>query len=124
MIRKFSILMLVCLFALIFTGCGNDKYVEQVRSGTMDMAPNVEVGRAFDNFFSNGKWKSFMSKQNERIVEFNGECTWNDRSAALMVQFKVDKTASFEMGAMEINGVGLNNMEALLTLQKILMGER
>lgn len=115
--------LMVCL-ALLIAGCGGDKYVEQVQKGTMDMAPNVEIGMAFDRYFSDKKWKSFVSSDKQRVVEFRGKCMWNNRPANFMVQFIIHSKVKFEMGAMQINGNGLNNFESINIMQKILMGER
>ena len=67
------LVMILSLMSVLVAGCGDDKYVQSVKNGTMYMAPNAPVGKAFDQFFKNGKWKSFVSDKNDRIVEFTGE---------------------------------------------------
>lgn len=74
--KKFFLVIVSALMAVaLFVGCaggGYDKNVLMVREGTMNMNPSVPVGKAFDQFFANGKWQSFTSTENELIVEFNG----------------------------------------------------
>ena len=52
------LIITLSLMSILIAGCGDDKYVQSVKNGTMYMAPNVPVGKAFDQFFKNGKWKS------------------------------------------------------------------
>ena len=33
--------------SVLVAGCGDDKYVQSVKNGTMYMAPNAPVGKAF-----------------------------------------------------------------------------
>ncbi|HRM59326.1 MAG TPA: hypothetical protein PK232_04865, partial [Megamonas funiformis] len=87
--RLIILVMILSLMSALVAGCGDDKYVQSVKNGTMYMAPNAPVGKAFDQFFKNGKWKSFVSDKNDRIVEFTGECNWNNRPAKLTAQFKL-----------------------------------
>lgn len=61
---------------IFVSGCGGEKYdsnVKIVRNGSVGNYPNVPVGKAFDQFFSKGNWRSFTSTDNLTIVEFVGE---------------------------------------------------
>jgi hypothetical protein len=99
-----------------------DKYVKSVKYGTLEMAPNHEIGKSFDKFFGNGRWKSFLSKDdNERVVEFNGDCRWNNKPAKCTVQFILEDNNSFRLGAVSINDVDLNMIESLAIVKKALM---
>jgi hypothetical protein len=124
-----KIIQIACLLSLAFffvlvLGCGkDDKYVKTVKEGSMDMVSGVRIGKAFDKFFSDGKWKSFESKNKQRVVEFNGKCTWNDKPAVLMVQFILHDNNRFEMGALTINNVNMNRIDSVNILQKVLEGK-
>ena len=80
LLRVMGILCLICFITIGSTGCGSDKYVDLVRESTMQMEPNIKIGKAFDQYFANGEWNSYETKQKDRIVEFKGGCTWGKRS--------------------------------------------
>lgn len=133
--------------SLIFTGCGKlgSKFapdVHFVREGSFAINQSVKVGDAFDQFFTNGKWKSFKSTNNERIVEFTGEFmlsehpdliltqlyTGNfnalsknskDVPAKTMIQFVIDG-GGFNIRYMEINGVTMDNFTILTMVEKVI----
>lgn len=121
-----NLVTLFCVVSLIVvgisaTGCGDsyDKNVLVVRNGNFYMNPNVPVGKAFDQFFANGKWKSFTSTENETIVEFNGECTWYNAPAQMTVQFNVEGT-DFILRYVDINGVKMDFDESIGIMDKVL----
>ena len=117
--RLIILVMILSLMSVLVAGC-DEKYVQSVKNGTMYMAPNAPVGKAFDQFFKNGKWKSFVSDKNDRIVEFTGECNWNNRPAKLTAQFKLYKDNSFELAYLDINGNPTTVLDGLDIMQKIL----
>ena len=112
-------LMLVSIF---MAGCGGEKYnktIQLVRNGTLQMNPNVPIGKAFDQFFANGQWKSFTSTENKTVVEFNGDCTFYNAPAKMKVQFIVNGNA-FNLEYVDINGVSMNLFESAGIVEKIL----
>lgn len=114
------IVVLISVFSVLFTGCGDDKYVQTVKNGSLEMAKGVPIGKAFDQFFTNEKWESFVSDNNERIVEFNGECRWNNNPATCCVQFKILNDTYFEVSYLDINGVSMNWLDGSSILNKVL----
>ena len=67
--KFFSVIIYALMVLTLFGGCSSsgssyDKNVLMVREGTMNMNPSVPIGKAFDQFFANGKWKSFTSTEN------------------------------------------------------------
>ena len=118
------IAVIISLISVLFTGCGDDKYVQTVKNGSLDMAKGVPIGKAFDQFFSNEKWESFVSENNERIVEFNGECRWNNNPATCCVQFRILNDSRFEVSYLDINGVSMNWWDSSGILNKVLQQYR
>ena len=119
--RMLAIILSIMLTAMLITGCGsNDKYVNLVKTGTMQIAPNVVIGEAFNNFFESPKWKSFKSSDGQRIVEFTGKMRYNNKPAKAKIQFIIKSDTYFELGAVEINDVGLNKLESIAVVNKIL----
>lgn len=113
------IAVIISLMSVLFAGCGDDKYVQTVKNGSLDMAKGVPIGKAFDQFFSNEKWESFVSENNERIVEFNGECRWNNNPATCCVQFRILNDSLFEVSYLDINGVSMNWWDSSGILNKV-----
>lgn len=119
--KFFSTLILLTVATFLIAGCGEkyDKDVMFVREGTLYMAPTVPVGKAFDQFFTNGTWRSFTSTDNEKIVEFKGDCTWNDEPARATVQFVINGN-EFQVKYFGINGSGIDDFSAIMSIEKIL----
>ena len=115
------ILVLLGIFVMLDDKGFMDKQVQTVRNGTMQMEPNIKIGDAFDEFFADGKWKSFKSTDKSQVVEFNGDCTWNDKPAKCRIQFIMNKDGKhFELGAVSINGNNMNKLEAAAIVDKAL----
>ncbi|MBO6202298.1 MAG: hypothetical protein J6O13_02085 [Selenomonas sp.] len=132
------LLIIACLltFSIIcLTGCSNkdvaslqnevlsvldDEYVTRVKSGHLEMAPNIPIGDAFARFFGEPEWKSFESADGQRVVEFNGKCTWQDKPATCRMQFIIKGDNGFEMGAVSINDNNLTVLETAFIMAKIL----
>lgn len=135
-IRSFYVVFLSIglVLSLLLTGCGgntkaasndkSDKYVELVKTGSMELVPNVKLGEAFAAFFVDGNWKSFEAEDKTRVVEFNGGLTWKKKPAQCTIQFLIKDDKSFELGALAINDVELSKLESLAILEKILKGDK
>lgn len=107
-------------FRSIISSIFDDEYVSMVKNGHLHMAPNITVGDAFANFFGDPEWKSFESTSGQMVVEFNGDCTWQDKPAKCRMQFLINKKDdTFETGAVSINGTNLTVLETAAILAKI-----
>lgn len=119
--RRIICAMLLLMTALVILGCdGENKYVTLVKNGTMQMEPNIKIGQAFGDFFGNPKWEYFKSTDGQKVVEFNGECTWLGEEAHCTIQFIINSETTFELGAVEINGQGMNVVDSASILHKAL----
>jgi hypothetical protein len=98
----------------------DSKDVKLVKNGTLQMEPGVVIGKAFDNYFDDGKWTSFKSTDNRRIVEFNGGCTWKNKDAKCTIQFIVKNDSEFQVGAVAINGKELNTYDGMGVVDTVL----
>lgn len=97
------IAFLIVLFSLIPSQ--SNKYIDQVKNGTLNSHQSVTVGKAFDKFFNNTDWEYFTSENNQNIVEFTGTYNINNKKYKTLIQFEVSKNSSqFEMKYFEING--------------------
>lgn len=88
----------------ISSGSGNS-YVEMVKNGSPELYPNITYGAAFEAFFDNCEWEYFASEDGQDVVEFRGNCLYDNERVAVLVQFVVNKTAgSFEVWTAAIDG--------------------
>lgn len=119
--KFFCVFICLILFVGIFAGCKGkpDPNVMMVREGTLDMNPGVPVGKAFDQFFANGKWESFTSTEGKTVVEFNGKCQWYNQPADFRIQFDV-KGERFEIWYVSLNDQQLNIIEGIGVVGKVL----
>lgn len=120
--KFFSVFASFMLITIIFAGCAEkgDKNIQLVKNGSMDSNPNVPIGKAFDHFFSNGKWTSFTTKNNEEIVEFNGRCLFLDVEVPMKIQFEILNKKRFSLVHMSIDGENLDATSRNIILSGIL----
>ena len=116
-------LFLALLLGYSEGGIATAKYVQVVQTGTMQRQPGIKIGKAFDNFFADGKWRSFVSTTKQRVVEFEGECTWFNQPGKCKIQFLFDGEKHFHLGAVSINGFEMSQQDALDILDKALTGK-
>lgn len=77
------ILLVVVGFSTLSSGGTGDKYVQLVKSGTLDGYPQMTVGEAFDGFLSDPKWESGLSDDNVRFVNVKGGALYSGEEAEL-----------------------------------------
>lgn len=121
--KFFSVIASFMLITIIFAGCSEkgDKNIQLVKNGSMDSNPNVPIGKVFDHFFSNGKWTSFTTKNNEEIVEFNGRCLFLDvEEVSVKIQFEILNEKRFSLVHMSIDGENLDATSRNIILSGIL----
>ena len=119
----FKILSSFMLIAVIFTGCADkgERNIQLVKNGTMDSNPNVPIGKAFAQFFSNGKWKAFTTKKGKEIVEFNGRCLFLEiEEVDVKIQFEILDKERFSLVHMSIDGENLDSDSRNIILSGIL----
>jgi hypothetical protein len=94
------------------TAYGND--VSLVKTGYLPLDQSVTVGNALDKYkyFKTTEWKSFITKKEQRIVEFNGimdmgKLPYNfgqSVAESILIQFVINNdNKSFNPSYMEFN---------------------
>ncbi|MBQ3151351.1 MAG: zinc-ribbon domain-containing protein [Clostridia bacterium] len=109
----FLILAAVLIFgdalgAVSRVGDESNAYIDVVKEGALYDYPDQAIGKAFEDFFSDPEWKSFMSDDERIIVEFNGGCTFDGEPVDCCIQFEVYEDSTFETFYAEIDGESLN----------------
>ena len=89
---------IIVIFLVSFFGFGGTKYINIVKQGSFDSYPTVEIGKAFNQYFSNAEWEAFESTRGDQVVEFTGQCYFLDELTDVTMQFVIysDETFSVE----------------------------
>lgn len=95
-----------------------DQYIQMVVNGYRVEDPEHTYGEAFDAFFASPQWEFFVSDEDEKVVEFTGDCTYLDAPVTACIQFIINETDNtFEATWLDFNGVPQNTLilNALIT---------
>lgn len=117
-----SISGLIIMFTILISSMAeeNHKYIQSVKDGRPTAYPNVTYGEAFDAFFKDGKWKYFISTDEQDVVEFSGVCLYGNKEAKILMQFLIsDDKKTVETGAFSIDGKSQTELVTSLFLLKV-----
>ena len=90
-----------------------------VKNGHPNEYPNRTYEQAFSNFFAQPQWKYFKSDDQQNVVEFTGDCTYQDVPVKARIQFVVDeKAGTFETTYLAFNAVPQNRLVLSALLEK------
>lgn len=84
---------LIMMILLMSAGVANssptaeDPHITTVKALVDYRYPDGTLGEAFDAFFSEEKWEYGTGSKGEKIVEFSGRCTENDKQVLIQQQF-------------------------------------
>ena len=102
----------------------NNKYVQMVKSGYRENNPALTYDKAFSVFFETPRWKYFKGNEGKNIVEFTGDCTYQDVAVKERKQFVVDeKQGTFEATYLAFNEVPQNKLILASLIEKVFMPE-
>lgn len=87
----------------------DNKYVLMVKNGYRENNPSLTYDKAFSNFFTTPRWKYFKGDDEQDVVEFTGDCTYQDATVKAKIQFVVDeKQKTFKATYLSFNEVPQN----------------
>lgn len=93
----------IILFTILFAGCKNSME-DKIKSGYFNDCQIADVETLINSFFSNPKWESFISPDDNLFhLNVEGQITFNGEPAEATVQFQSDKNDSWFINAFEIN---------------------
>lgn len=120
-----GVVLIIMVVALLKSGVENDKYIQMVKSGTLEAYPQKTVGEAFDGYLGNPKWESGVSEDGTRIVNVTGKILYYDKETDIIVQFIIenDESESFSYNACELNGIPQNNFFFWGLLESVYNGD-
>ena len=80
--------------------------IQMVTGGYRIDDPEFTYGDAFNSFFSSPHWEFFISEDDEKIVEFTGDCTYRDTPVTACIQFVIyEEDETFEAVWLDFNEV-------------------
>ncbi|EJQ42116.1 hypothetical protein IEE_04279 [Bacillus cereus BAG5X1-1] len=96
------------------------EHVQQIKTAKLPGYENMMIEEAFHKFFKNPKWKYFVSKDHEDIVEFTGNCAYQEQEVKAKIQFVLDKEGqTFKLKAMALNDIAQNELTTAAMLHSI-----
>ncbi len=83
-----------------------NQYVLMVKGGYRESDPDLTYDKAFSTFFGTPRWSYFESDEGQDVVEFTGDCTYQEAPVKARIQFVVDeKNGTFEATYLAFNEV-------------------
>jgi hypothetical protein len=99
-----------------------NKYVQIVKNGYRANNPDLTYDKAFSAFFGSPQWKYFKGNEEKEVVEFTGDCTYQDAPVKARIQFVVDeKQGTFEATYLALNEVPQNKLILASLIEKAFM---
>ena len=74
----------------------------------------------FENYFDDTSWKAFTSDDDMEIVEFNGKFLYYDDETDCCLQFQTYEDGSFDIYAVEFNGIPQDKLTISVLLEKVM----
>lgn len=91
--------------------------IDKVRELSPEGAGGITYNQAYDEFFGSADWKHFVSDDNVDVVEFSGECSYNDKPGMIYIQFQLDKNDKIDKYYVQFNENGKEEKEDLKTTE-------
>ena len=101
----------------------DNKYVQMVKGGYRPDDPDTTYEDAFTAFFGTPRWKYFESEDGQDVVEFTGDCTYQDVPVKARIQFVVDEeNGTFEASYLAFNEVPQDALTLAAVIAKAFEG--
>ena len=98
----------------------NNKYVKMVKGGYREDNPDLTYDQAFSSFFGTPRWNYFEGEDGQDVVEFTGDCTYQDVAVKARIQFVVDEeNGTFEATYLAFNEVPQNMLVLAALMEKV-----
>jgi hypothetical protein len=115
-----SFVPLVLGAMLLFAGVADDEHITKVKNGSLSSHPGTPVGKALDHFLGHPQWTEGETKSGQQVVNVTGDVMFQGQRAKVLLQFMVNPEAgTFELYALELNGVGQNRLVQAAFMDKV-----
>lgn len=83
----------------------NAERIQFIQEMHLDHLPEISYGEALEDFCSETAWKAFPSKKHREIVEFNGQCFYQNEVTKVKIQFALNMDdSSCSISYLSLNG--------------------
>lgn len=96
-----------------------DKYVMTIQNANMN-GTTYTYKDVFSNFFAYPTWKHFTSDDGQEVVEFTGECTYDNQNVKSLIQFVITNETDDYM-EWETTYLSFNNVSQPLIMLSALL---
>jgi len=104
---------------LVMNG-GMNSEISMVKNGTLSGYPNKTVGEAVEEFFGDPNWQAILGNDRNKYVNVTGSISYMQEEVRALMQFKLNvKNNSFEINALEFNGIPQNRLILTALLDKM-----
>ena len=110
--------ILITILMIFFLQSCSDPKVESIKAGSLNSCPEKTVGQMVTGFMSSPKWSSGKSADGQEFVNIRGGIIFQETEVTALIQFLINGD-SFEMGAVEFNGVPQNQFMGIGLLNKM-----
>ena len=100
--------MLTISSSFLFAGCSADSRLSLVQNGVLDSCPDATVKQMVNNYVGNPKWEAFVATDGEDYVNVEGEISYDNLPADMLLQFQIIDSQNFMVNAFELNEVPQN----------------
>ncbi|MCH5185368.1 MAG: hypothetical protein J1F64_04495 [Oscillospiraceae bacterium] len=98
----------------------DSKEVQSIKNGYLSAySTDITIGKAFEDFFGLPMWQSFKSDTDEQIIEFNGQCMYNDKTVGATIQFILNDDDTFQLYALAFNDIEQNMLTLNALMEKV-----
>lgn len=98
----------------------DNEYVLMVTNENPSNSKNITYGEAFSYFFSYPSWIYFESTDGNHVVEFSGDCIYQNSPVKATIQFVVDEeNGIFTAEYLELNGTAQSNILLVTLIEKV-----
>ena len=104
----FAILLFAPSWISGITGITDPSVVTSVKGGVLTSYPNKTVEQMVDKYFSYPKWEAIVATDRNTYVNITGKISYDNKNVNVLMQYKVNTDNSFELKALEFDGVPQN----------------
>lgn len=104
--------VLILAFVIVFnindfsSSIVEDEHITFVKNGSPSSYPDITYDKAFSDFFSNRSWEYFESEGHKDVVEFHGNCMYQNVEVTATIQFVLNMDdGTFEISYLAFNDV-------------------
>lgn len=109
------------LFAvnMLFLSFDEKQYINTTKAQTFTNYPDVTVGEAFDNFFTDPEWSAFKADNGQIVVEFTGKCYYNSEEVETCLQFVEDDNGIFQDNYLSFDDISQDKLTEKALLNSV-----